>query len=82
MTNDTVTQIKALANVASETAEMIGRVSTGNTDRLHMLGQMRTDLERIERLTVIEARNCGWTWQDVGDALGITRQAAQQRFGS
>lgn len=26
-------------------------------------------------------RSCGKTWQDVGNQLGISRQAAQQRFG-
>jgi hypothetical protein len=60
---------------------MIGRISTGNTDRLHLLQQMRSDLDSLERLTVKECRNCDWTWQEIGDALGTTRQAAQQRFG-
>jgi Protein of unknown function (DUF3887) len=33
------------------------------------------------RLAVGRARAAGHTWQDVGDLLGITRQAAFQRFG-
>jgi len=28
-----------------------------------------------------EARNAGASWQDIGDAVGTTRQAAQMRFG-
>ncbi len=28
------------------------------------------------------ARSQGWSWADVGDALGITKQTAQERFGS
>lgn len=24
----------------------------------------------------------GWTWEEIADALGISRQAAQQRFGA
>lgn len=31
---------------------------------------------------VEEARAAGHTWQEIGDALGTTRQAAFQRFGS
>ncbi len=27
------------------------------------------------------AHRDGWTWADIGQCLGITRQAAQQRFG-
>ncbi|MCP2335134.1 hypothetical protein [Actinomadura rupiterrae] len=33
------------------------------------------------RAAVEAARASGRTWQEVGDALGITRQAAFQRFG-
>ena len=33
------------------------------------------------RITVDRARAAGHTWQDIGDALGTTRQAAFQRFG-
>jgi hypothetical protein len=33
------------------------------------------------RLAVGRARTAGHTWQDVGDLLGVTRQAAFQRFG-
>lgn len=29
-----------------------------------------------------EARDGGYTWQEIGYALGITRQAAQKRFGA
>lgn len=28
-----------------------------------------------------EARNAGASWQDIGNAVGTTRQAAQMRFG-
>jgi hypothetical protein len=31
---------------------------------------------------VAEASDAGCTWQQIGDALGVSRQAAQQRFGS
>lgn len=36
-----------------------------------------------ERLTlaVRRAHAAGATWQRIGDALGVTRQAAQRRFG-
>ncbi|MEO6471302.1 MAG: hypothetical protein ABIR57_05460 [Aeromicrobium sp.] len=31
---------------------------------------------------VASARSAGWSWEAVGTALGMSRQAAQQRFGS
>lgn len=30
---------------------------------------------------VEQARDAGCTWQDIGDVLGVSRQAAFQRFG-
>ncbi|RFU42810.1 hypothetical protein DZF91_04670 [Actinomadura logoneensis] len=33
------------------------------------------------RAAVETARSSGTTWQEIGDVLGITRQAAFQRFG-
>lgn len=33
------------------------------------------------RQQVVKARQTGHSWASIGFALGITRQAAQQRFG-
>lgn len=33
------------------------------------------------RAAVLSARSAGHSWEAIGDALGMTRQAAQQRFG-
>jgi hypothetical protein len=33
------------------------------------------------RLCVRQSRDAGHTWQEIGDLLGVTRQAAFQRFG-
>jgi hypothetical protein len=33
------------------------------------------------RHVVREARRAGVTWQRIGEVLGVTRQAAQSRFG-
>jgi len=33
-------------------------------------------------LTVEAARDRGWSWQQIGDAFGISRQSAHERFAS
>jgi|SRR5579875_1010217 len=38
-------------------------------------------VEQATRLLVQEARAAGRTWQEIGELLATTRQAAQQRFG-
>jgi hypothetical protein len=37
--------------------------------------------EQVLRLCVQQSRDAGHTWQEIGDLLGVTRQAAFQRFG-
>ena len=37
--------------------------------------------DQILRLCVEQCRDAGHTWQEIGDLLGVTRQAAFQRFG-
>jgi uncharacterized NAD(P)/FAD-binding protein YdhS len=54
------------------------------------VADVQADLERAAstarwaetqlRRDVSEARQRGLTWQQVGDALGITKQAAHERF--
>lgn len=37
--------------------------------------------EQLLKLCVQQSRDAGHTWQEIGDLLGVTRQAAFQRFG-
>lgn len=47
---------------------------------LDMIRAIYVELDRLERLLVVEARSAGYTWFRVGDALGISRQGAADRF--
>lgn len=42
---------------------------------------LRRLAERVEANQVAHARAQGWSWQQVGDALGITRQSVHQKYG-
>jgi hypothetical protein len=49
------------------------------------LGQSRATLDQARAGladAVRYARSQGWSWADVGEALGITKQTAQERFGA
>jgi hypothetical protein len=37
--------------------------------------------ERVEASQVSVAREQGWSWQQIGDALGVTRQSAHLKYG-
>ena len=36
--------------------------------------------ERVEAKHVAAARGKGWSWQQIGDALGVTRQSVHTKY--
>jgi hypothetical protein len=42
---------------------------------------LRALIGSAELDAVRHARQAGWTWGEIGESLGISKQAAQQRFG-
>ena len=36
--------------------------------------------ERVEASQVASAREKGWSWQQIGDALGVTRQSVHAKY--
>lgn len=47
---------------------------------LRVLTDSEHELDRIRRAQVIAARSAGASWQQIGDALGVTRQSAWENF--
>jgi hypothetical protein len=43
--------------------------------------KVRRSLDGLTRLAVDEARRKGATWVQIGAALGLSKQGAQQRYG-
>ena len=59
------------------------RIASGDIDALTAMAILATDLDHAmsEAITGLRARH-GYSWADIGTRLGITRQAAQQRWGT
>jgi hypothetical protein len=59
------------------------RVSAGDIDALPELVALRDDLDRTIEETVRSLRSEPWlySWADIGGVLGVSRQAAQKRWG-
>ena len=37
--------------------------------------------ERVEAQAVASTRHTSWSWQQIGDALGVTRQSVHAKYG-
>jgi hypothetical protein len=48
---------------------------------LRAVRSLRELADRLENLQVARARELGWSWQDVADALGVSRQAVHKKHG-
>ena len=46
---------------------------------LRTVVELRQTLERLEGCFAAEARHAGWTWAEIGEVLGISRQSAFAR---
>nr|WP_103956569.1 helix-turn-helix domain-containing protein [Nonomuraea solani] len=48
---------------------------------LRAVGALHRLAEQVEALSVAQAREQGWTWEQIGDALGMSRQSVHAKYG-
>ncbi len=49
---------------------------------LAAVASLRALLESLEQLQVANAREQGWSWQQIAGALGVSRQAVHKKHGA
>lgn len=47
---------------------------------LRGVASLRALLEAVEELQVRRARELGWSWQQIGELLGVSKQAIHQKY--
>jgi hypothetical protein len=57
------------------------RVAAGDVEALIMLTGLADEIDTAISQAVIGLRAFGYSWAEIGSRLGVTRQAAQQRWG-
>jgi hypothetical protein len=57
------------------------RVATGDIDALTLMTALSADVDTAIAQAVLGLRGFGYSWADIAARLGVTRQAAQQRWG-
>jgi DNA-directed RNA polymerase specialized sigma24 family protein len=65
--------------VVLEIAE--GAASSDPDVGLRAVAALRALAERLEVLQVQTARELGWSWQDIADRLGVTKQTVHRKYG-
>ena len=48
---------------------------------LRAVAALRALAERLELLQVQNARDLGWSWQDIASCLGVTKQTVHRKYG-
>ena len=49
---------------------------------LRAVAALRRLLESLEVLQVRNAREAGWSWQQIAEALGVSKQAVHKKHGA
>jgi predicted transcriptional regulator len=65
-----------------ETTEMVTQ-TVSEDPRIGLCGvaSLRALLEAVEELQVRRARELGWSWQQIAELLGVSKQAVHQKYG-
>ena len=58
------------------------RVADGDVEALTVMLGLSAEIDTAIAQAVIGLRAFGYSWAEIGSRLGITRQAAQQRWGA
>ncbi|MFK0160031.1 helix-turn-helix domain-containing protein [Streptomyces sp. NPDC090499] len=48
---------------------------------LRAVGALHRLAEQVEAAAVGRAREQGWSWEQIGDALGVSRQSVHAKYG-
>ena len=58
-----------------------GAASNDPDTGLRAVAALRALTERLEILQVDNARELGWSWQDIATRLGVTKQTVHRKHG-
>jgi DNA-directed RNA polymerase specialized sigma24 family protein len=64
------------------TVDMESASSSDPDVGLRAVRSLRALAERLEELQVDNARALGWSWQEIAERLGVSRQAVHKKYGT
>ena len=63
------------------TETLLAAAGDNPREGLRAVRALRELAERLESLQVERARNLGWSWQEIADGLGVSKQAVHKKHG-
>jgi hypothetical protein len=65
-----------------EPTEVVAQTASEDPEvGLRAVASLRALLEAVEELQVRQARELGWSWQQIAARLGVSKQAVHQKYG-
>ncbi len=65
-----------------EPGEVVAQTASEDPEvGLRGVASLRALLEAVEELQVNRARGLGWSWQQIAELLGVSKQAVHQKYG-
>jgi hypothetical protein len=66
----------------ADTADVTAAAGSADPEvGLRAVAALRVLAERLEILQVDNARRLGWSWQDIAERLGVTKQTVHRKHG-
>ncbi len=75
-------RLKVVGRGAGMRVRLVGDWNDRPLDGLREARGVETAIEKVLRNQVGRARSAGCSWSEIGEALGITKQAAWERFST
>ena len=73
---------RILTNIV-EAREVVSQTASEDPELgLRGVASLRALLEAVEELQVRRARELGWSWQQIAERLGVSKQAVHQKYGT
>jgi hypothetical protein len=64
-----------------ETGDLSERIGSNDPAvGLRAVGALHRLAEQVEAVAVALARQQGWSWEQIGDALGVSRQSVHAKY--
>jgi hypothetical protein len=81
MTEHTEPEDRPANSESANTGQLLaGLQDTDHAKGLASVAALRTLVDKAEATHVRRARENGWTWRQIGDVLGVSRQSVHKKY--